>query len=118
VALQGTIFENCLTSGGNLNLRTLILVWDTGALFWITSLCSVFIDYMECDIPMRDITKVNKVIGIGTRVHKFANTYGNPVFLPCVSYHLPQTDMFVPFPLKPTIRCMGAIQRFTVSVFR
>jgi hypothetical protein len=36
---------------------------------------------------------VNKVIGIGTTSHKFTNTDGNPVFLPCVSYHLPQTDV-------------------------
>ncbi len=36
---------------------------------------------------------MNKVIGIGTTIHKFTDTNGNPVLLPCVSYHLPQTDV-------------------------
>jgi hypothetical protein len=52
---------------------------------------------VECDIPVRDVTKVNKVIGIGTTIHKFTDINRNPVFLPCVSYHLPQTDIR-PFP--------------------
>ncbi len=45
------------------------------------------------DIPVRDVTKVNRVVGIGNTIHKFMDTNGNPVFLPCVSYHLPQTDV-------------------------
>jgi hypothetical protein len=48
---------------------------------------------VECDIPVRDVTKVNKVIEIGTTIHKFTDINGNLVFLPCVSYHLPQTDV-------------------------
>ncbi len=48
---------------------------------------------MECGIPGWDVTKVNKVIGIGTTLHKFTNTEGKPVFLPCVSYNLPQSDV-------------------------
>ncbi len=53
-------------SGGNLDLRTLILIWDTGASFELTPVRSDFIDYVECDILMRDGTKLYKVIGIGT----------------------------------------------------
>jgi hypothetical protein len=48
---------------------------------------------VECDIPVRDVTKVNKVSGIGTAIQKFMDINGNPVFLHCVSYHLPQTDI-------------------------
>jgi hypothetical protein len=48
---------------------------------------------VECDIPVWDVTKVNKVIGIGTTLHKFTDYDGKPVFLSCVSYHLPQTDV-------------------------
>jgi hypothetical protein len=62
-------------------------------LFGLTPFCSDFIDYVECDVPVRDVTKVNKVIGIGTTIHKFTDINGNPVFLPCVSYHLPQMDV-------------------------
>jgi hypothetical protein len=47
---------------------------------------------VACAIPVRDVTKVNNVIGIGTTLHKFTDTKGLPVYLPCVSYHLPQMD--------------------------
>ena len=91
-ALRGT-FENRAVPGGPKDPRTLILIWDTGASFGLTPFRSDFIDYVECDIPVRDVTKVNRVVGIGTTIHKFMDTNGNPVYLPCVSYHLPQTDV-------------------------
>jgi hypothetical protein len=56
--------------------------------FW-----SDFIDYVECEINVCDITKVNKVVGIGTMLHKFVDNNGNHVYLPCVSNHLPLTDV-------------------------
>ena len=91
-ALRGT-FENRPVGGGHLDPRSVILIWDTGASYGLTPFRSDFIDYVECDIPVRDVTKVNKVIGIGTTLHKFTDTDGKPVFIPCVSYHLPQTDV-------------------------
>jgi len=91
-ALRGT-FENRSVSGGPKDPCTLILIWNTGASFGLMPFRSDFIDYVECDIPVRDVTKVNRVVGIGNTIHKFMNTNGNPVFLPCVSYHLPQTDV-------------------------
>jgi hypothetical protein len=91
-ALWGT-FENPLVGGGKLNPCSLVLIWDTGTSYGLTLFCSDFIDYVECDIPVWDVTKVNKVIGIGTTLHKFTDTDGKPVFPPCVSYHLPQTDV-------------------------
>jgi hypothetical protein len=98
-----------------------------GATFGLTPFCSYFIDYVECDVPVWDVTKVNKVIRIETMLHKFTNTAGNLVFLPCVSYHLPQVEgfpinfhgqMFDFSPLRLTIDCMVVIQKFTVIVFR
>jgi hypothetical protein len=62
-------------------------------LFGLTLFHSDFIDYVECDIPVRDVTKVNRVVGIGTTIHKFTDVNGNPVYLPCISYHLPKTDV-------------------------
>jgi hypothetical protein len=97
VALWGA-FENCSVGGATKDPHTLILIWDTGALFGLTPFRSDFIDYVECDILVQDVTKVNKVIGIRTTIHKFTDTNGNPVFLPCVSYHLPQTDVCLFFP--------------------
>ncbi len=78
---------------GHLDPKTLILIWDTGGSAGLTPFCSNFIDYVECDIDVRDVTKVNKVVGIGTTIHKFVDGCGNDVYLPCVSYHLPETDV-------------------------
>jgi hypothetical protein len=71
----------------------LILIWDTDGSAGLTLFRSNFIDYVECDIDVRNVTKVNKVIGIGTTLHKFVDVAGNDVYLPCVSYHLPSTDI-------------------------
>ncbi len=64
-----------------------------GALFGLTLFWSNFINYVECGILVHDVTKVDKVIGIGTTLHKFTNTDGNPVYLPCILYHLPEIDV-------------------------
>ena len=61
----------------------------------MTPFRSDFINYVECDIDVRDVTKVNKVIGVGTTLHKFVDVAGNNVYLPCVSYHLPSTDIWL-----------------------
>ena len=71
----------------------MILIWDTGGSAGLTPFRSDFIDYFECEINVRDVTKVNKVVGIGTTLHKFVDSVGNDVYLPCVSYHLPSTDV-------------------------
>jgi hypothetical protein len=65
----------------------------TGASAGLTPFRSDFFDYVECEIDVRNITKVNKVVGIGTTLHKFVDSNGNHVHLPCVSYHLPMTDV-------------------------
>ena len=64
------------------------LVWDTGASFGLTPFREDFIDYVKCNIPVNDIARTNMVIGIGTTLHKFSLD-GEPVYLPCLSYHLP-----------------------------
>jgi hypothetical protein len=60
------------------------LIWDTGASAGLMPYRSDFIDYVECEIDVCDITKVNKVVGIGTMLHKFVDNNGNHVYLPCV----------------------------------
>ena len=59
----------------------------------MTPFRSDFIDYVEADIALQDVTKINNVIGIGTTLHNFKNDKGKDVFLPCVSYNLPTTDV-------------------------
>ena len=52
-----------------------------------------FIDYVKCNITVKDITKYNTVIWIGTTTHKFVDANGKDVFLPFIYYHLPTTDV-------------------------
>ena len=73
--------------------RTTVIIWDTGASFGLAPFKSDFIDYVKCNTPVKDVKKVNTVIGIGTIIHKFVDANGKYVFLPCISYHLPTTDV-------------------------
>jgi hypothetical protein len=93
VALLRGAFELHESVPGRLDPKSLILIWDTGGSAGLTPFRSDFIDYVECEIDVRDVTKVNKVIGIGTTLHKFIDASGTAVYLPCVSYHLPTTDV-------------------------
>ncbi len=47
---------------------------------------------MECKITVRDISKQNTVIGVGTTLHKF-KIDGQDIFIPCLSYHLPSAEV-------------------------
>ena len=76
------------------------MIWGTGASFGLTPFRSNFIDYVEADIPMKDLTKINRVIEIGTTLHKFQNYQGKDIFLTCVSYHLLNTDVLLLYPQK------------------
>ena len=75
--------------------KTLILIWDLWASFGLTPFRSGFIDYVKEDIPVKDVTKINRVTGIGTTLHKFQNGQGQDIFLPCVFYHLPKTYLWL-----------------------
>jgi hypothetical protein len=81
VALLCGTFEMHQSASDHLNPKTLILIWDTGASAGLTPFRSDFIDYVKCKIDVRDITKVNKVVGIGTTLHKFVDNNGNHVYL-------------------------------------
>ena len=59
-----------------------MLIWDTGASFGLTPFKSDFIGYVKCNNPLKDDTKDNTVIGIGTTIHKFVDANGKDVFLP------------------------------------
>ena len=92
--LRGSILENCLhNSGDRKDPIKLMLIWDTVASYGLTLFRSNFIYFFEYDIPVKDVTKINRVIGIGATLHKFINSNGKEGFLPCVSYQLIQTDV-------------------------
>ena len=77
----GGFFDNCP------------LIYDTGASFGLTPFRADFIDYVSCNIKVRDISKVNTVIGIGTTLHHFKTCTGESFYLPCLSYHLPSSEV-------------------------
>ena len=90
--------------------KSCILIWDTGASYGLTLFRSDFIDYVKCEIPVKDVTKVNKVVGKGMTLLKFTDINGNPIYFPCVLYHLPET-VFVCSLLKRITRCMVDTQK-------
>lgn len=97
--LSGKIFDNrVLQDYVDKDPRTMMLVWDTGASYGSNPLLSDFIDYVKCDITVMDVTKTNIINGIDTDLHKAVNIKGNDIFIPCISYHLTQTDtcLFLP----------------------
>ena len=65
--MRGEIFENrVLKNSDRKDSRTVVLVCNTGDLYGFTPFRSDFIDYVKCDIPVKDASKVNRVIGMGT----------------------------------------------------
>ena len=48
---------------------------------------------MECNIPVKDMLKLNRVIGTGTPLHKFIEINRRYIFLPCIYYQFTQTDV-------------------------
>ena len=96
--VQSTLgHSSLLTSEIGLSLvkvtfRECPLVWDTGALFGLTLFRGNCIDYVECQIPVKDISCTNMVIVMGTTLHKF-EANGKPIWLPCLSYHLPSAEI-------------------------
>ena len=61
--------------------KPLMLIWDSGASFGLTPFRSDLINYAEADIRVKDVTKINRVIWIGTILHKFQNDQGQDNFL-------------------------------------
>lgn len=75
------------------SFKQMHLVWDTGASQGLTPFLNDFIHYHKCDIPVKDISKVNRVIRIGTVMYKFCAMNGEDIFLPGVAFHLPSAEV-------------------------
>ena len=79
----------------NKNPKDLVLIWDTGASFGLTIFRSDFIDYIEADITVKDVTKTNWVIGIGTTFTNLKMTKGGTYyFLVSLTIYLQQMYVF------------------------
>ena len=61
--LSDRSFENRIFNySTRIDPKSLILVWDTGASLGLTPFRSDFIDYVDADIAIKDVTKINGVI--------------------------------------------------------
>jgi len=57
-ATYGGTYENCSSfSTGLQDPKSLILIRDMGASYGLTPFRSDFIDYVKCEIPVRDVTR-------------------------------------------------------------
>ena len=66
------------------------LIWDTGATHGLTPFLKDFFHYRPCDIPVKDTSKVNRVIGVGTIMYKFVQPMAKVYsFLECLFTSLP-----------------------------
>lgn len=90
--LRGQIFENkMLCDCVDNNPRKVMLVWNKRASYGLNPFLDDFTDYAKCDILLKNITKANRCVGIGTSLHTFIDVKGKDIFLPCISYNLNQT---------------------------
>ena len=90
--LCGQILENWVLQNRDCkNPRTIMLVWDTGASYGLTPFRSDFIYYVKFDTPVKDVTEVNRVLGIVTTLHNFIKSNGRDILLPCIYFNLIQT---------------------------
>ena len=90
--LCGHIFENRIPQNSDCNdPRTMMLFWDTGASYGLTPFRSDFIEYVECNIPVKNVDKENRLIIIETNLHNFIESNSQNIFLPCIPYDPTQT---------------------------
>ena len=60
------------------------LIWDTGASSGLTCHPEDFIDFVPMELKVKDVTKTNTVVGVGTTLHKMVDTQGNVAWMPCI----------------------------------
>ena len=70
----------------------------TGANYGLTPLKSDFVDQVESEIPVKDVSKVNGVIRIGTIINNFIDKNGDAFYFTCMLYHLCQTCVSLLYP--------------------
>ena len=90
-----------------------------GTLYGLTPFRRNFIDYVKCDVPVKDVTNINRSIGIGNTPHKLINSNGKDVFIPYVSYHITQNGiiLFSPKTYHHVHGCYSEVYDSQVSMY-
>ena len=72
--LRGSILENSLHQSGEIkDPMKLILIWYTRASYGLTPFISDLTDYVKCNIQVKYVTNINRIIGIGITLQKCIN---------------------------------------------
>ena len=74
------------------------LIRYIGTSYGLTPFKGDFVDYVEDGIPVKNVTKFNQVIGIGTTTNNFIDTNGVVCYFPYLSYHLQKADIHFFYP--------------------
>jgi hypothetical protein len=69
------------------------VVLDTGASSGLTPYRCDFISYRKVNIPLRDVSKINHVIGVGTVAWRFKDKHGHVKIVHCQAYYLTTADI-------------------------
>ena len=69
LCIMKQVFEN--RDGSWSLIDDILLAWNSGASLGLRPFCDDFLDQVDLDIPVKDVTKVNKVVDIGNAVYKF-----------------------------------------------
>ncbi|EJK75690.1 hypothetical protein THAOC_02579, partial [Thalassiosira oceanica] len=56
--------------------KSTVLVFDTGASHGLTPFLDDFVDYVEMELKVKDVSSVQTVVGIGTTLYKMRDTKG------------------------------------------
>ena len=64
---RASLFQSQIGRASKVTAENCPLIWDTGASFVLTPFRQDFIEYVECKIQVKDISKTNTVVGIGLR---------------------------------------------------
>ena len=69
-----SILDNFLHHSGDIKYpRKFILIRNMGSSYGLTPFRSNFVEYVKCDIRAKDVTNINRVVGIGTTLQKSIN---------------------------------------------
>ena len=83
---SASVVIRILTSAAQ--LKNTQLIWGAGVLFRLPSFKSAFVDYVDANVEVKDVTKINKLIGTGTTLYKMVDVDETAAFRLCICYHL------------------------------
>ena len=71
------------------------VVMDTGDYSVLTPYQRDFITNLEVNIPLRNVSEVNRVIGVGIIIFRFHDQRGHAKLIHYKAYHLPEADILL-----------------------